>query len=92
METLMLGGKPGYTVGGTVHVIINNQVGFTEPNPMSAWPAQYCTDVTRMVDAPVLRVNADEPEQHDIGDQRDPVHPGDARVVVGQEHDLHEEQ
>ncbi|WP_377157726.1 thiamine pyrophosphate-dependent enzyme [Roseateles sp. UC29_93] len=63
METLMLGGKPGYTVGGTVHVIINNQVGFTEPNPMSAWPAQYCTDVTRMVDAPVLRVNADEPEQ-----------------------------
>ncbi|WP_423597986.1 2-oxoglutarate dehydrogenase E1 component [Roseateles sp. MS654] len=63
METLMLGGKPGYTVGGTIHVIINNQVGFTEPNPMSAWPAQYCTDVTRMVDAPVLRVNADEPEQ-----------------------------
>ncbi|MDH0864480.1 2-oxoglutarate dehydrogenase E1 component [Mitsuaria sp. GD03876] len=63
METLMLGNKPGYTVGGTVHVIINNQVGFTEPNPMSAWPAQYCTDVTRMVDAPVLRVNADEPEQ-----------------------------
>ena len=63
METLMLGGKPGYGVGGTVHVIINNQVGFTEPNPMSAWPAQYCTDVTRMVDAPVLRVNADEPEQ-----------------------------
>jgi len=63
METLMLGGKPGYTVGGTVHVIINNQVGFTEPNPMSAWPAQYCTDVTRMIDAPVLRVNADEPEQ-----------------------------
>ncbi|MBO9687184.1 MAG: 2-oxoglutarate dehydrogenase E1 component [Mitsuaria chitosanitabida] len=63
METLMLGGKPGYSVGGTVHVVINNQVGFTEPNPMSAWPAQYCTDVTRMVDAPVLRVNADEPEQ-----------------------------
>lgn len=63
METLMLGGKPGYTVGGTVHVIINNQVGFTEPNPMSARSARYCTDVTRMVDAPVLRVNADEPEQ-----------------------------
>ncbi|OWQ90339.1 hypothetical protein CDN99_13305 [Roseateles aquatilis] len=63
METLMLGGKPGYDVGGTVHVIINNQVGFTEPNPMSVCPARYCTDVTRMVDAPVLRVNADEPEQ-----------------------------
>ncbi|SEL84870.1 2-oxoglutarate dehydrogenase E1 component [Roseateles sp. YR242] len=63
MESLMLGGKPGYTVGGTVHVIINNQVGFTEPNPMTRWPPQTCTDVTRMVDAPVLRVNADDPEQ-----------------------------
>ena len=63
MESLMLGAKPGYTVGGTVHVIINNQVGFTEPNPMCRWPPQTCTDVTRMVDAPVLRVNADDPEQ-----------------------------
>lgn len=63
MESLMLGGKPGYRVGGTVHVIINNQVGFTEPNPMCRWPPQTCTDVTRMVDAPVLRVNADDPEQ-----------------------------
>jgi 2-oxoglutarate dehydrogenase E1 component len=63
MESLMLSTKPGYRVGGTVHLIINNQVGFTEPNPMHRWPPQTCTDVTRMVDAPVLRVNADDPEQ-----------------------------
>ncbi|NML18803.1 2-oxoglutarate dehydrogenase E1 component [Azohydromonas caseinilytica] len=62
METLALTQKPGYTVGGTVHVIINNQVGFTEPNPMDPQAARYCTDITRMVDAPVLRVNADVPQ------------------------------
>ncbi len=63
METLALTQKAGYSVGGAVHVIINNQVGFTEPNPMDAWAPRYCTDVTRMIDAPVLRANADAPEQ-----------------------------
>jgi len=63
METLMLTRKPGYTVGGVLHVIINNQLGFTEPNRMDADGQRYCTDVTRMVDAPVLRVNADAPGQ-----------------------------
>jgi 2-oxoglutarate dehydrogenase E1 component len=62
METLALTQKPGYASGGLVHVIINNQLGFTEPNAMDAQAARYCTDVTRMVDAPVLRVNADAPE------------------------------
>jgi len=63
METLALTQKHGYSTGGLVHVIINNQLGFTEPNAMDAQAARYCTDVTRMVDAPVLRVNADAPEQ-----------------------------
>lgn len=63
METLALTQKAGYAVGGLVHVIINNQLGFTEPNAMDAQAARYCTDVTRMVDAPVLRVNADAPQQ-----------------------------
>lgn len=63
METLAMAQKPGYSVGGAVHVIINNQLGFTEPNMMNAHAPHYCTDVTRMVDAPVLRVNADAPEE-----------------------------
>ncbi|ANH70556.1 hypothetical protein ABE85_14050 [Mitsuaria sp. 7] len=62
METLALGLKPGYEVGGVIHVVINNQLGFTEPNTMDAASARYCTDATRGVDAPVLRVHADDPE------------------------------
>ncbi|UXH77088.1 2-oxoglutarate dehydrogenase E1 component [Roseateles amylovorans] len=62
METLAMGQKPGYEVGGVVHIIINNQLGFTEPNRMDAQAARYCTDPTRMVDAPVLRASADDPE------------------------------
>jgi 2-oxoglutarate dehydrogenase E1 component len=63
MESLMLGLKPGYAVGGTVHVVINNQVGFTEANEPDGRLARYCTNVARMIDAPVLRVNAEAPEQ-----------------------------
>lgn len=62
METLNLTRRSGYTAGGVVHVIVNNQIGFTTPNAMDVRANDYCTDVTRMVDAPVLHVNADDPE------------------------------
>ncbi|MFX5522748.1 thiamine pyrophosphate-dependent enzyme, partial [Acinetobacter baumannii] len=59
----MLSQRSGYAVGGCIHVILNNQLGFTTPNPMDAAASRYCTDVARCIDAPVLRVNAEAPEQ-----------------------------
>lgn len=63
MECLNLTRQPGYGIGGVVHVVINNQIGFTTPNRQDLAAPRTCTDVARMVDAPVLRVNADAPEQ-----------------------------
>lgn len=63
MESLVMGRKHGYSVGGTVHIVINNQVGFTELNVMDAEQPRYASDVARLIDAPVLRVSADAPEQ-----------------------------
>ncbi|WLE61249.1 2-oxoglutarate dehydrogenase E1 component [Burkholderia plantarii] len=62
-ETLNLARNAGYSPAGTLHVIVNNQIGFTTPNRMDAEAHAYCTDVARGVDAPVVRVNADRPDE-----------------------------
>ncbi|NXR06946.1 OGDHL protein, partial [Semnornis frantzii] len=60
-ETFHLSDLPSYTTNGTIHVVVNNQIGFTT-DPRMARSSPYPTDVARVVNAPIFHVNADDPE------------------------------
>ena len=63
METLAMANTHAYTLAGSVHVVLNNQVGFTTSDVRDSRSSMYCTGIAKMISAPIIHVNADDPEK-----------------------------